>query len=180
MILNNGKEILVKKGDITEEYTDAIVNPANGQLIHAGGAAKAIVIKGGNEIQRQCSLIVRKIGMIPAGKAVITGGGKLPCKFVIHTVGPKMGDGNEDFLLGKAVRSALTLAELYNLRSVSMPAISSGIFGFPKERCAEILISTAKGFLLKNDINIKTVVMCNYDEETYQIFLKKIKEIDKT
>lgn len=180
MILNNGKEILVKKGDITEEDTDAIVNPANGQLIHAGGAAKAIVLKGGHEIQRQCSMIVRKTGMIPAGKAIITGGGKLPCKFVIHTVGPKMGDGNEDLLLEKAVRSALTLAELYNLKSVSMPAISSGIFGFPKERCAEILINTAKNFLLEKDISIKTVVMCNYDEETYQIFIKKIKEMHET
>lgn len=180
MILSNGKEILIKKGDITNEKTDAVVNPANGQLIHGGGAAKAIVIKGGDEIQRQCDLIVRKTGMIPAGKAVITCAGKLPCKFVIHAVGPRMGDGNEDLLLKKAVRSALTLAELYNLKSVSMPAISSGIFGFPKDRCAEILISTAKEFLLEQNINIRTVVMCNYDEETYQIFLEKIRDMDKT
>lgn len=175
MILGKGKQIITKKGDITEEHVDAIVNPANGQLIHGGGAAKAIVARGGEDIQRESNLIVRKSGMIPTGKAVITGSGRLPCKYVIHTVGPKMGEGNEDEKLKKAVWSALTLAELYNLESISMPAISSGIFGFPKERCAEILINTAVEFLKQKDINLKTIVMCNNDDETYNIFFEKMK-----
>lgn len=175
MILNKGKQILIKKGDITEEKADAIVNPANGQLIHGGGAARAIVVRGGEDIQRESNLIIRKSGMIPTGKAVITGSGKLPCKYIIHTVGPKMGEGNEDEKLKKAVWSALTIAELYNLESVSMPAISSGIFGFPKDRCAEIIIKAACEFLNQKDINLKTIILCNNDEETYNIFLKKWK-----
>lgn len=175
MILNKGKQILIKKGDITEEKADAIVNPANGQLIHGGGAARAIVVRGGEDIQRESNLIIRKSGMIPTGKAVITGSGKLPCKYIIHTVGPKMGEGNEDEKLKKAVWSALTIAELYNLESISMPAISSGIFGFPKDRCAEIIIKAACEFLNQKDINLKTIILCNNDEETYNIFLKKWK-----
>lgn len=177
MILNKGKQIIIKKGDITEEHVDAIVNPANGQLIHGGGAAKAIVVYGGEEIQRESNLIIRKSGMIPTGKAVITGSGRLPCKYVIHAVGPKMGEGNEDEKLRKAVWSALTLAELYNLESISMPAISTGIFRFPKEICADILISTSVKFLNQRDINLKKVVLCNNDDETYNIFLKKMEDL---
>jgi O-acetyl-ADP-ribose deacetylase len=177
MMLNKGKQILIKNGDITEEHVDAIVNPANGQLIHGGGAAKSIVVHGGEDIQRESNLIIRKSGMIPTGKAVITGSGKLPCKYIIHAVGPKMGEGNEDFKLKKTVWSVLTLAELYNLESISMPAISSGIFGFPKDRCADILLNTANEFLNQKDINLKTVTMCNKDEETYNIFLKRMENM---
>jgi O-acetyl-ADP-ribose deacetylase len=173
MITSKGKQIMIKKGDITEEKVDAIVNPANGQLIHGGGAAKAIVTKGGDEIQRESNLIIRKTGMIPTGKAVITGSGKLPCKFIIHTVGPKMGEGSEEIKLKKAIWSALTLAELYNLETVSMPAVSSGIFGFPKDKCADILLKTSAEFFDLKDINLKTIIMCNRDDETYNIFLQK-------
>lgn len=177
MMLNKGKQIIIKKGDITDEHVDAIVNPANGQLIHGGGAAKAIVAYGGEEIQRESNIIIRKSGMIPTGKAVITGSGRLPCKYIIHVVGPKMGEGNEEEKLRKAVWSVLTLAELYNLESVSMPAISTGIFRFPKEICADILISTSAKFLNQKDINLKTVILCNNDDETYNIFLKKMEDL---
>ena len=167
------RHLLVKKGNIAEEASDAIVNPANCRLIHGGGAARAIVVKGGSGIQRQSDEIIKKIGTLPVGKAVITDAGALPCKFVIHTVGPQMGEGKEAEKLKKAVISSLQIADLYNLKSISMPAISSGIFGFPKPECARILLETAAEFLQKPDISIETIVMCNYDDETFQIFLQQ-------
>ena len=169
------RHLLVKKGDITEETTDAIVNPANGRLMHGGGAARAIAVKGGSEIQRQSNEIIKRIGILPTGKSVITEAGLLPCKFVIHTVGPQIGEGDEAAKLKKAVLNSLRIADLYNLKSISMPAISSGIFGFPKPECAKILLETAAEFLQQSDISIKEVVMCNYDDETFQIFLRQEK-----
>lgn len=168
--LANGKQIFIKQGDITCETTDAIVNPANSRLIHGGGAARAIALAGGSEIDKQCQDIIRKIGTVPVSKAVITGGGRLPSKFVIHVVGPQMGEGNEEAKLEKAVWNVLTLAELYNLRSVSLPAVSSGIYGFPKPRCADILLKVAERFLNQPGIELQSVVMCNNDEETVSIF----------
>ncbi len=178
--VGENKKIVIKKGDITAETTDAIVNPANSALAHGGGAAAAIVRKGGKEIQEESNAIIKKIGSVPVGKAVITHSGKLPCKFVIHTVGPRWGEGDEPEKLKRAVWNSLTLAELYNLKSVSMPAISSGIFGFPKDKCAEILLSTAIEFLKQPGVGLDTVVMCNFDDETYNIFLEKEKMFDNT
>ena len=169
------KTLIIKQGDITKEETDAIVNPANGELRHGGGAAAAIVKVGGMQIQKDSNNMIKKVGIIPVGKAIITDAHNLPCKFVIHTVGPKFGEGDEEKKLKKAVLSALVLAESYNLKSISMPAISSGIFGFPKDRCAEILLNTSVEFLKNEDLSIETVVMCNYDSETYNIFLEKEK-----
>jgi O-acetyl-ADP-ribose deacetylase (regulator of RNase III) len=169
------KRVLIKKGDITQEDSDAIVNPANDTLQHGGGAAAAIVKSGGIEIQIDSDKLIRNIGLLPTGKAVITYGHNLQAKFIIHTVGPKMGEGNEENKLKKSVLNALNLAESYNLKSISIPAISSGIFGFPKERCAEILLEVSVQFLSRNDVGLKTIVMCNHDEETYNIFLEKEK-----
>ena len=179
MILVSNRKIIIKQGDITEETSDAIVNAANQQLLHGGGVAGAIVRKGGAVIQQQSREIIRKIGFVPTGKAVITDAGKLPCKFVIHTVGPRMGEGNEDFKLRRSIWSALTLADLYNLKSISMPAVSSGIFGFPKDRCGKILIQTAVDFLSKGNTSLDTVIMCNYDDETYRIFLQEEENFKK-
>lgn len=179
MIQIGNKNIIIKKGDITEEKTDAIVNPANSYLQHGGGAARAIVIRGGEEIQAHSNDIIEKIGQLPVGKAVITGAGKLPCKFIIHCVGPRWGEGNEPKKLERAVISILTLAELYNLKSVSMPAVSSGIFGFPKRECAKILLETAVHFFRQSDIGLEKIVMCNFDDETYGIFLEQEKSMLK-
>lgn len=177
MIQVGNKTLVVKQGDITAETTDAIVNPANSGLIHGGGAARAIAVKGGVVIQRQSSEIIKKIGRLPLVKAVITDSGQLVCKFVIHTVGPQWGEGGEPEKLKKAAFSSLQLAELYNLRSISLPAISSGVFGFPKRQCAEILLETALEFLQQPDIGLEQVVMCNVDDETYQIFLEQEKKL---
>lgn len=179
-MINIGKKlIIVKQGDITAESTDAIVNPANSKLQHGGGAARAISVRGGAEIQKQSNDIIRKIGSVPVGKAVITDAGNLPCKFVIHTVGPQWGEGNEHKKLRKAITSVLTLAEIYNLKSVSIPAVSSGIFGFPKKDCAEILIEAAFSFLQQKEVGLENIVMCNFDNETYQIFSQQEKRFSE-
>lgn len=170
LFLPNEKQIVVRIGDITDQQTDAIVNPANSRLIHGGGAARSIALKGGKEITNQSNSIIRRVGQLSVGKAVITDAGNLPCKFVIHVVGPQMGEGDEDVKLEKAVWNVLNLAESYNLRSLSMPAISSGIFGFPKDLCAAILVKTTFQFLNQPGIDLQTVVMCNHDDETANIF----------
>ena len=171
MIRIDGKRILIKQGDITAETTDAIVNPANSQLLHGGGAARAIAVQGGPVIEEQSRRLIDRIGEVPTGKAVMTDAGRLPCKFVIHTVGPVWGEGDEPEKLRRAVWNVLTLAELYNLRSVSMPAISSGVFGFPKPLCAEILLATAAEFLKQPAVSLNEVVMCNHDRQTTEIFM---------
>ena len=171
MISVGNKKIHIKQGDITAETTDAIVNPANSQLMHGGGAARMIAMKGGPVINEQSRRLIERIGQVPAGKAVMTDAGNLPCKFVIHTVGPVWGEGDETAKLHRAIRNVLTLAELYNLRSVSMPAVSSGIFGFPKQLCAEILLDAAIKFLQQPDIELAEVVMCNFDQATVEVFL---------
>ncbi|AYF54295.1 macro domain-containing protein [Clostridium botulinum C] len=177
MIKIGNKEIVIKKGDITNESSDAIVNAANGMLKHVGGVAAAIVKKGGREVQEESNKIVRKEGIIPVGGAVITRGYKLPCKYIIHTVGPRMGEGDEEIKLKNAILSALCLAEQHNLKSLSIPAVSSGIFGFPKERCANILINTAIEFLKTSAKSIERIIMCNFDDKTYEVFLNEEKKI---
>ncbi len=177
MIRIGDKVILIKQGDITAETTDAIVNPANSQLLHGGGAARAIVVKGGPVIEEQSRRLIDRIGEVPTGKAVVTDAGRLPCKFIIHTVGPVWGEGDEPEKLRRAVWNVLTLAELYNLRSVSMPAISSGAFGFPKPLCAEILLATAVEFLKQPAVRLDEVVMCNHDRQTTEIFLAAARSV---
>jgi len=160
--LDNDKIIRLVKGDITERNVDVIVNAANSYLKHGAGVAGAIVRKGGSIIQQESD----KIGYVEVGSVVITTSGKLPCKAVIHTVGPRMGQGNEDEKLRKAVQSCLKLAADKGFKSISVPAISSGIFGFPKERCAKILLDESKNFLTSNDISIKIIEFCIFDDDT--------------
>lgn len=169
-----GKQLTVKKGDITEEQTEAIVNPANSTLIHGGGAAKAIAVKGGEEIVRQSRELIRRRGRLSVSEAVITGAGNLSSRYVIHVVGPQMGEGNEAEKLCEAVRNVFALAESKYLRSLSMPAISSGIFGFPKPECAKILIETAIQYLTQSQGSLQRVVMCNHDQETYHLFFEAL------
>jgi O-acetyl-ADP-ribose deacetylase len=145
--LDNKKTLKLVSGDITERDVDVIVNAANSYLKHGGGVAAAIVRKGGIIIQEESD----KIGFVPVGSSAITKAGRLPCKAIIHTVGPRMGEGNEDTKLRAAIRNSLELASDRKFKSISMPAISSGIFGFPKDKCAEILTGEAKNFLVNNN-----------------------------
>ena len=180
MISVGEKKIHIKQGDITAETSDAIVNPANSQLMHGGGAARAIAVKGGSVINEQSRRLIERIGTVPVSKAVLTDAGELPCKFVIHTVGPVWGEGDEEGKLRRAVWNVLTLADLFNLESISMPAISSGVFGFPKALCAQILLDTTVKFLQQPYVTLSDVVMCNFDRETVEVFLAAEHTLKKT
>ena len=163
----NGKSLRLVKGDITARDVDAIVNAANSHLQHGGGVAGAIVRKGGQVIQDESD----KIGFTPVGNSAITGSGKLPCKAVIHAVGPRMGEGDEDNKLISAVNGALRLATEKEFKSISMPAISSGIFGFPKDRCAQILVGQSTRFLKENSSSsLETIEFCIFDNNTLAYF----------
>lgn len=172
MIIHDIKLELIQ-GDITEIETEAIVNPANDRLILGGGVAGAIRTKGGASIQKECN----RIGGTFIGGAVITTGGNLKAKHVIHAVGPRMGEGDEDRKLRSAVENSLKVAEENRLSSITFPAISTGIFGYPRERCAGIMIATIKDhFEDVQGSSLKEVFICLYDLETYEIFRKELEE----
>jgi O-acetyl-ADP-ribose deacetylase (regulator of RNase III) len=157
--------IEVNQCDITEMDTDAIVNAANAQLILGAGVAGAIRTKGGPKIQEECNAI----GGTFVGGAVITTGGNLNARHVIHAVGPRMGEGNEEEKLKNATLNSLKLTDENNLTSITFPAISTGIFGFPKEGCAAIMIGTVIDYL-KGDTGLKRVVFCLHGAPSYDIF----------
>ena len=171
--LDNNKILRLVKGDITERDVDVIVNAANSYLKHGGGVAVAIVRKGGAIIQEESDRIVAG-GFVPVGSAVITTAGKLPCKAVIHTVGPRMGEGDEHNKLLRAVQSTLALAAEKGFKSISIPAISSGIFGFPKDKCAKVLVEESERFLEQNKSNntcsIDIIEFCIFDNGTLDCF----------
>jgi O-acetyl-ADP-ribose deacetylase len=167
----NGKLLRLVRGDITERDTDAIVNAANSHLQHGGGVAGAIVHRGGKLIQDESD----RIGFVPVGNAAITTAGKLPSKYVIHAVGPRMGEGDEDNKLKSAVESSLKLATENGLRSISMPAISSGIYGFPKDRCAMILVGRTINYLHVNpESSLELIEFCVFDDLTADYFEKEM------
>lgn len=169
----DGKTLRLVQGDITEREVDAIVNAANSYLQHGGGVAGAIVRKGGHIIQEESD----KIGFVPVGNAALTIAGKLPAKFVIHAVGPRMGEGDEDNKLKSAVLSSLSLASEKGLKSISMPAISSGIFGFPKDRCAMILIRETINYIKEHpDSSLDLIEFCIYDDLTVGYFKKELEK----
>lgn len=146
--LPSGQTLSLIHGDITEEQVDAIVNAANEHLAHGGGVAGAIARRGGPQIQRESDEWVRAHGLVRTGAAAITGAGRLPAKYVIHAVGPVWSENVEqdDALLRSAVTSALGLAHERGLASLALPAISTGIFGFPKARGAEVIVQAAVDF----------------------------------
>ncbi len=158
------------EGDITEMSTEAIVNAANAQLVLGGGVAGAIRRKGGPTIQQQCN----EIGGTFVGGAAITGGGNLRAKYVIHAAGPRMGEGDEDEKLKNATLNSLKLADEKGIKSVSFPAISAGIFGFPIDRCAEIMLRTTIDYL-GGETGLERVVFCLFGRESYEVFEKEMK-----
>lgn len=171
----DGKTIRLLKGDITERAVDAIVNAANSHLQHGGGVAGAIVRKGGHIIQEESN----RIGHVNVGHAAVTGAGKLPCKYIIHAVGPRMGEGDEDCKLRHAVLNSLNLASGKGLKSISMPAISSGIFGFPKDRCAEILVRETLSYIKAHPgTSMDIIEFCVFDDLTFDYFKKEFANIE--
>lgn len=160
------------QGDITTLAVDAIVNAANKFLMHGGGVAWAISRKGGPRIQAESTVLVARRGPVETGDAVITSGGKLPAKFVIHTVGPIWGDQSEedsDKLLRTAIRSCLALADENQIKSIAFPAISTGVYGFPVKRAAPLMLAEAAACLRK-ETGLERVVFCLFDDATYREF----------
>uniref|UniRef100_A0A7N8WLG2 Macro domain-containing protein n=1 Tax=Mastacembelus armatus TaxID=205130 RepID=A0A7N8WLG2_9TELE len=141
-------KVLVCHGDITKQDADALVNAANEDLDHCGGVAAALSKAGGPEIQEESKTLVEYYGKIPTGDVVVTTGGNLKCKKLLHAVGPVGGKtgGRERSLLEKTVKSALQLAEIMGLTSIAMPCISSGIFGVPVVVCSEAIVTAVKEF----------------------------------
>lgn len=157
------------KGDITALAADAVVNAANKHLAHGGGVALAISRKGGPTIQAESDALIAQRGPLATGEAVITSGGKLPAKWVIHTVGPIWGEGDEDDKLRSAIRNSLAIADEKKLKTIAFPAVSAGIYHFPLDRCAQILIETATEYL-NGKTGIEKVTFCLFDEKTYKAF----------
>jgi O-acetyl-ADP-ribose deacetylase len=166
------------KGDITTLEVDAIVNAANSRLLGGGGVDGAIHRAGGPDILRECMTIRERQGGCPVGQAVITGAGKLKAKYVIHAVGPIWhgGDSNEDQLLGAAYRNSLLLAATYHLHSIAFPNISTGIYGFPKQRAAGIAVDQARLFRESEHLIPDEIIFCCFDDENYALYQELLGE----
>jgi len=167
--------ISIIKGDITRCEVDAIVNAANNSLLGGGGVDGAIHKAGGKQILEDCMIIRSIQGGCETGEAVITIGGLLKAKYVIHTVGPVWNGGNcdEDKLLSNCYINSLRLAEENNIKTIAFPNISTGVYRFPKERAAEIAVRTVKKFLIEN-LSIEKVIFACFDEENYKLYSKII------
>ncbi len=170
----NKTELHLTQGDITEMDTEAIVNAANAQLVLGGGVAGAIRTKGGPSIQKECD----QIGGTYVGGAVVTGGGNLKAKYVIHAVGPRMGEGDEDHKLEQATLNSLIRADEKGIKSISFPAISTGIFGFPIDRAAKIMLRAVKNHL-EGQTSLEKVVFCLYGQESYDVFAAQFRRLFK-
>jgi O-acetyl-ADP-ribose deacetylase len=169
----NGTAIKVVRGDITEMDVDAIVNAANSYLQHGGGVAGAIVRKGGEIIQEESN----RIGFVAVGSCAVTTGGSLKAGHVIHAVGPRWGEGDEENKLKNAVCNTLKLASHKSFQSLAMPAISAGIFGFPKERCASIIVHEVISFLNEQTTSLREIVFCLMDDDIIGFFKKNIEKL---
>lgn len=165
------KTIRLVRGDITREEVDAIVNAANSTLMGGGGVDGAIHRVGGPQILEECKQIRAMQGQLPAGQAVITGGGNLKAQYVIHTVGPiwRNGSCNEEETLASAYRESLKLAAQYELKTVSFPSISTGAYGFPIDKAAPIAVSTAQSFL-QEDNSVEEVRFVLFDTFAFNEF----------
>lgn len=163
-------QLEILEGDVTAQDVEAIVNPATENLQLGSGVAAAIREKGGPSIQEECN----RIGQTPVGTAVMTGAGHLKAKRVIHAVGPKMGEGDEDKKLASAVRAALALADRRGLKSIALPAISTGSFGFPMDRAARIILTEIQRFL-QGGTKLERVVIALHGDDAFQVFKKELR-----
>lgn len=180
--INIGKaRLILIKGDITEQDTDAIVNAANPSLMGGGGVDGAIHRKGGPKILEECKKIreTKWSNGLPIGEAVITTGGNLKAKYVIHTVGPiwKGGLYNEAQLLEKAYLNSLKLAAEKGLKTISFPSISTGAYGYPIEKASKVALNAIKKFLEKENKIIEEVRVVLFTEKDFKVYEKALKEL---
>ena len=178
MTVNKTKLSLIL-GDITKQETDAIVNAANNSLLGGGGVDGAIHRAGGRQILEECIKIREKQGGCETGEAVITTGGNLPAKFVIHTVGPIWRGGNSDEpdLLANCYKNSLRIAVENHIKTISFPSISTGVYGYPVEKAAPVALNTVKEFLQYDD-SLDEVVFVLYDRQTYQGYEEAAESIE--
>ncbi|MHA1339349.1 MAG: macro domain-containing protein [Promethearchaeota archaeon] len=183
-IEKNGFIFKLVEGDITLQKTDAIVNAANTQLILGAGVAGAIRRRGGPKIQEECN----KLAPIKTGEAVITTGGNLDAKYVIHTAGPiyyNYSKKEADELLRNSVLNSLKFLEREDINSITFPAISAGIYGFPAKRCSEVMINAVNEYMKQNkELSSKKgkkllIQICLYGQDMFNIFKKTFSEIFK-
>lgn len=172
-VLSSGQTIQIVQGDITIEEVDAIVNAANEHLQHGGGVAWAISKKGGSKVQQESDEWIRQHGRVAHMHPAWTSGGDLPAKYVIHAVGPVWGDGDEDQKLLHAVFGSLRVADELNCASIAMPALSTGIFGFPKERAAKIIFTAIEDYFDSKPSGLLLVKLVLFDQETVDVFLNQ-------
>lgn len=161
----HGRKLKLVEGNIVLLDVDAIVNAANKNLILGGGVAGAIRNAGGPSIQEECD----RIGPIKVGEAAMTNAGDLNAKHVIHAAGPVQGEGQEEDKLRKATLNSLQIAHQNRMRDIAFPAISTGIFGFPMQKCSEIMLQTAIEFLEEHDFP-QEIIFCLYGQEAYSVF----------
>ncbi|MBN1214529.1 MAG: O-acetyl-ADP-ribose deacetylase [Candidatus Lokiarchaeota archaeon] len=173
----NNTIVKLIRGDITHEKVDAIVNAANSSLMGGGGVDGAIHRAGGPSILEECKIIVAKQGRLPTGEAVITTGGNLPCKFVIHTVGPVWngGEKNEPILLQNAYYNSLKIGALNKINSIAFPSISTGIYGYPIEKASIIALNTVKNFLENENHSYQEIRFIVFSEIDYLVYQKLFK-----
>jgi O-acetyl-ADP-ribose deacetylase (regulator of RNase III) len=166
-------------GDITKQSTDAIVNAANPSLMGGGGVDGAIHRAGGPAILEQCQQIVARQGRLPIGKAVITTGGNLKARYVIHTVGPvwQGGKRGEPELLASAYQESLKVATEHNLTSISFPSISTGAYGYPVAEAAKVAVKAIASYLQKETTSVKEVVFVLFDSRTFESYRSALKEL---
>lgn len=176
MVLANFKfkdtAVEIVQDDITLQETEVIVNAANSYLNHGGGVAAAIVRAGGEDIQKESDEYIKKYGPIPVSGVAVTKAGKLKVRYILHAVGPVWGEGNEHEKLYNCITNVLMKADELKVESISIPAISSGIFGFPKKDCALVFLRVIKDYLSSMSTNLKIIRLCNIDKQTSDIFLE--------
>ena len=175
----NQARLRLLQGDITRQATDAIVNAANPSLMGGGGVDGAIHRAGGPAILAECKQIVARQGRLPTGKAVITTGGNLKAKHVIHTVGPIWHGGGEGEaeLLASAYRESLKVATEHKLASISFPSISTGVYGYPVSQAARVATSAVISFLRQGTTSIREVVFVLFNSKTYESYLSVLTEL---
>jgi O-acetyl-ADP-ribose deacetylase (regulator of RNase III) len=163
--------IEAKLADITSAEVDAVVNAANSYLAHGGGLAGAIVRRGGDIIQQESN----RLKPVAVGSAAVTSAGNLPARWVIHAVGPRWGEGEEEQKLRSAVRSSLDHASALGVRSIAMPAISTGIFGYPKREGTQVIVSECVTWLQTNHVtSLCRIELTAFDEETATLFARAV------
>lgn len=178
----NQAKLILTQGDITQQAVDAIVNAANSSLMGGGGVDGAIHRAGGSAILEECRRIVARQGTLPTGQAVITTGGNLKAKYVIHTVGPvwRGGRSDEPELLASAYRESLKLAAEKGLKSLAFPSISTGAYGYPVEKAARVALETVISFLKAKETSLREVRFVLFGAETFNTYAAALRDLFPT